>query len=64
MSFAGALLLWSIAFVLSLWNLWLERRVRALTSEKDALCAVLVGISNGTHAVEIDGNKVKIKVIK
>lgn len=51
----------SLGLVLALWCLWLERKVRALTTEKDALCAIIVGVVKGTHHVEIDGGKVTVK---
>lgn len=51
----------SLGLVLALWCLWLERKVRALTVEKDVLCSTLVGVARGTHHVEIDGSKVTVK---
>ena len=51
----------SLGLVLALWCLWLERKVRALTTEKDVLCSTLIGVARGTHHVEIDGSKVTVK---
>jgi hypothetical protein len=51
-----------LGLVLAVWCLWLERRVRALTDEKDALCSTLIGIARGTHTVEINHGKVTVKV--
>lgn len=51
-----------IGLALAVWCLWLERRVRALTDEKDVLCSTLVGIAKGTHTVEINHGKVTVKV--
>lgn len=52
----------TLGLVLAVWCLWLERRVRALTDEKDVLCSTLVGVAKGTHTVEINYGKVTMKV--
>jgi len=52
----------TLGLVLAVWCLWLERRIRALTDEKDVLCSTLVGVAKGTHTVEIERNKVTVKV--
>lgn len=52
----------TLGLVLAVWCLWLERRVRVLTGEKDVLCSTLVGVAKGTHTVEIERNKVTVKV--
>lgn len=56
------MMLVSLGLVLALWCLWLERKVRVLIAEKDALCGTLVGVAKGTHHVEIVGSKVTVKV--
>lgn len=43
----------ALGLALCAWVLWLERRVRLLSDERDVLCKMLVGVAEGELTVSI-----------
>ena len=49
-----------LALGLAVWCLWLERKVRALEDERDALCHTTLRLIEGKVTARVVGNKVII----
>jgi hypothetical protein len=49
-----------LALGLAVWCLLLERRVRTLEDERDALCHTTIGLIRGNLVGKVVGNKVTI----
>ena len=51
-----------LALGLAFWCLWLERKLRRLEDERDAVLHVLHGVATGTHTLEQVNGKFKVNV--